>query len=163
VWRDAICNWFLRKSGIADDKKRVGNHPNRIEAEKMDLDGYAAQDVTPWETASGGQAAALTAKNHHGTIRYKFTGKPGWYDLEVAYFDENDGISKFKLYVGDQLVDQWQADDQLPSDQPNGHTSTRHKTANVALRPDDEIRLEGTSDGGEQACVDFFEITPAAA
>jgi alpha-glucuronidase len=160
VWRDAICNWFLRKSGIADDKKRVGNHPNRIEAEAMELDGYEPQDVTPWETASGGQAAALTAKNHHGTIRQKFAGKPGWYDLDVAYFDENDGISTFKLYIGDQLVDQWQADDQLPHDQPSGHTSTRHKTTSLALRPDDVIRLEATSDGGEQAAVDYIEIVP---
>jgi alpha-glucuronidase len=163
VWRDAICNWFLRRSGIADDKKRVGNHPNRVEAEKMDLDGYEPQDVSPWETASGGQAAALTAKNHHGTIRHKFTGKPGWYDVEVAYFDENDGVSKFKLYVGDQLVDHWQADDQLPHDQPSGHTSTRHKTASVALRDGDTLRLEATSDSGEQAAVDYIEIVPAGA
>ncbi|MEX2092512.1 MAG: alpha-glucuronidase family glycosyl hydrolase, partial [Pirellulales bacterium] len=148
VWRDAISNWFLRKSGIADDKKRVGNYPNRVEAEAMQLDGYEAKDVTPWETASGGQAAALTAKDHRGTISYKFTGKPGWYDLEVAYFDENDGLSKFKLYVGDQLIDEWTADDTLPHDQPSGHTSTRHKTPSVALRPDDVIRLEGTSERG---------------
>ena len=24
VWRDAICNWFLRTSGIPDEKGRVG-------------------------------------------------------------------------------------------------------------------------------------------
>ncbi len=163
VWRDAVCNWFLRKSGIADDKKRVGNHPNRIEAESMQLDGYEAQDVTPWETASGGQTAALTAKNHHGTIRHKFTGKGGWYDLDVAYFDENDGVSQFKLYVGDQLVDGWVADDTLPHDLPSGHTSTRHKTTSVALRDGDEVRLEATSDHGEQACVDYIEIVPTGA
>ena len=88
----------------------------------MELDGYEAKDVTPWETASGGQAAALDGQNHLGTIRQKFTGKAGWYDVEVAYFDENDGVSKFKLYVNDQLVDQWPADDKLPDDQPNGNT-----------------------------------------
>lgn len=163
VWRDAISNWFLRKSGIADDKKRVGNHPNRVEAEAMELDGYEAHDVTPWETASGGQAAILTAKNHHGTIRHKFTGKSGWYDLDVAYFDENDGVSAFKLYVNDQLVDQWLADDNLPHDEPSGHTSTRHSTPNIALRPDDLLRLEATSNAGEHAAVDYIEITPAGA
>jgi hypothetical protein len=31
----------------------------------------------------------------------------------------------------------------------------------VALRPDDVLRLEATSDAGEQACVDYLEITPA--
>jgi alpha-glucuronidase len=163
VWRDAIANWFLRKSGIADDKKRVGDYPNRIEAEAMELEGYEAIDVKPWETASGGQAAALTDKDRTGSISYKFAGKPGWHDLEIAYFDENDGVSKFKLYVGDQLVDQWQADDQLPDDKPGGHTSTRHRTPKIALRPDDVVRLEGTSDGDEQAGVDYIEILPIGA
>jgi alpha-glucuronidase len=161
VWRDAISNWFLRRSGIADDKKRVGNYPNRIEAEAMELEGYEAKDVTPWETASGGQAAALTAKTGHGSISHKFTGKPGWYDLDVAYFDENDGVSKFKLFVNNQLVDEWTADDTLPHDLPSGHTSTRHETPSIALRPDDVIRLEGTSDRGEQASVDYIEVMPA--
>jgi len=35
VWRDAINNWFLKQSGIADRKGRVGHHPNRIEAEAL--------------------------------------------------------------------------------------------------------------------------------
>ena len=40
VWRDAICNWFLRTSGIPDAKGRVGNYPDRVEAEAMQLKGY---------------------------------------------------------------------------------------------------------------------------
>jgi alpha-glucuronidase len=160
VWRDAVANWFLRKSGIADDKKRVGNYPNRVEAETMKLDGYEAQDVTPWETASAGQAAAVVAKGSKGSLSHTFKGKPGWYDLDVVYFDESDGVSKFKLFVGDQLIDEWSADDTLPHDQPSGHTSTRHKTASVALRDGDVIRLEGTADRGERAAVDYLEILP---
>ena len=35
VWRDAVCTWFLHKSGIADNEGRVGNYPNRFEAEAM--------------------------------------------------------------------------------------------------------------------------------
>ena len=55
VWRDAICNWFLRTSGIPDAKGRVGNYPDRVEAEAMQLKGYTPIDVTPWENASGGK------------------------------------------------------------------------------------------------------------
>ncbi len=29
VWRDAICNWFFRASGIPDAKGRVGHHAER--------------------------------------------------------------------------------------------------------------------------------------
>jgi alpha-glucuronidase len=56
VWRDAVRNWFLRVSGIPDAHDRVGNHPGRVEAEPITLDGYAVEAVTPWETASGGRA-----------------------------------------------------------------------------------------------------------
>src|SRR5208282_3030820 len=42
VWRDAVCNWFLQTSGIADKLGRVGNYPDRVEAEGMELQGYAA-------------------------------------------------------------------------------------------------------------------------
>lgn len=44
---------------------------------------------------------------------------------------------------------------------PRQTPSTRHKTASIALRPDDEIRLEATSDHGEQAAVDYVEVVPA--
>ncbi len=63
VWRDAIVNWFFKMSGIPDAKGRAGNNPDRIEAEDMQLSGYLAVDVTPWETASGGKAVACTGPN----------------------------------------------------------------------------------------------------
>ncbi len=40
VWRDAVCNWFLRMSGIPDVRNRAGNFPGRVEAEAMKLEGY---------------------------------------------------------------------------------------------------------------------------
>lgn len=159
VWRDAVCNWFLRKSGIADDEDRVGNYPLRIEAESMELDGYMPQDVTPWETASGGQCASCNGDDGRGTLHFRYDGDPGWHDLVTRYFDENDGASEFRLYIGKQLVDAWTADDELPDDKPNGHTSKRRVTRSLALRPGDEIRLEAVADGKEAACVDFLEIT----
>ena len=55
VWRDAICNWFMRESGIVDQAGRVGHYPNRIEAEDMQLAGYRAFEVKPWEDASRGK------------------------------------------------------------------------------------------------------------
>jgi alpha-glucuronidase len=158
VWRDAICNWFLRKSGIADDKKRVGNYPNRIEAEAMELEGYKPIDVTPWETASGGQCAACNGPDRKGTLTHHFDGKRGWFDITAAYFDENDGVSQYRLFVNEQLIDRWEADDVLPDDKPNGHTSTRHVTRGVALRSGDAIRLEAIADVGEAACVDYLII-----
>jgi alpha-glucuronidase len=161
VWRDAVCSWFLQKSGIADNEGRVGNYPNRVEAESLTLEGYEPQNVTPWETASGGQSAQCTDASGKGALSMKFDGKSGWFNIDIAYFDENDGAAKYRLLIAGQVVDEWMAGDTLPDNKPNGNTSTRHQTARLALRPGDEIRLEATTDGGERAAVDYLEIEPA--
>jgi alpha-glucuronidase len=162
LWRDAVCNWFLHKSGIADNEGRVGNYANRFEAEAMQLAGYEAMNVLPWETASGGQSAECVDPSGKGAATLKYDGKAGWFDLYVRYFDENDGASEYRLLVAGQEVDKWTADEMLPDNRPNGNTSTRHETRRVALRTGDEIRIEATADGGERAAVDYLEIEPAA-
>jgi alpha-glucuronidase len=58
VWRDAIVQYFLKLSGIPDEKGRAGHYPGRLEAEDARLTGYKVIDVTPWEDASGGKAVS---------------------------------------------------------------------------------------------------------
>ncbi len=160
VWRDAICNYFLRLSGIPDAKGRAGHHPNRIEAEAMQLQGYTPIDITPWENASGGKGIACTAAQSCAAS-FKFDRAPGWYELDVEYFDQNNGESKFRVLVGDQVVDEWIADDHLPAPKPGGDSSTRRRIPGLALRPGDVIRIEGIPDGEEKAPLDYVEILPA--
>ena len=165
-WRDAVCQWFYKMSGIRDKFNRVGNDPNRIEAESMRLNGYQVFDVTPWETASGGKAIHIVSADGHGSAGFTWTNKPGWYDIAVQYYDQTNGVSQYKLLVAGQTVDQWLADDMLPSRNvpslPNGHTSTRHTAHGVALRTGDQIKIEAAADGGEKAPVDYVEIEPAS-
>ena len=63
VWRVAVNSWFRWISGIDDRKGRVGRFPNRIEAEAMRLDRFVVEAVTPWETASGGQAEVIPGRD----------------------------------------------------------------------------------------------------
>jgi alpha-glucuronidase len=160
VWRDAICNWFLRVSGIADANGRVGHHPDRLEAESLELHGYVPLDVTPADTASGGKAIECPPPAQSCEAVFHFLQSPGWYDLDVQYFDQNDGASKFRIFVGKQLVDEWVADDLLPNAKVGGDTSVRRRIAGLALRPGDEIRIEGIPDGGEHAVIDYVELLP---
>ncbi len=159
VWRDAVNNWFHRASGIPDAQGRVGGRPYRFEAESMDLEGYTVTPVTPWEAASGGQAVYCPAAKCAAGFRY--TGAPGWYTLRVRYFDQNNGISRFEVRVGDQVVDQWAAEDRLPTDKIDGSSSARHTVSGIALRPGDVVRIEGVPDGGERAPLDYVELIPA--
>jgi len=157
VWRDAICNWFFRISGIPDARGRVGHHPGRFEAEDMQLKRYVPIDVTPWENASGGKA--IECKSPEGcTATFPFRGDTSSYEIDVQYFDQNNGEAKFRLYVGNRLVDEWVANDHLPTTKIGGDSSTRHRTRGVVLRPLDEIRVEGFPDKGEVAAVDYVEI-----
>ncbi len=156
VWRDAVTNWFLRESGIPDDKGRVGHYPGRVEAESMKLDGYEVKDVTPWEDASGGKAVMCAAGRCEA--KFSYAGVAGWHRINVRYFDQNNGVSRFRVFVGAQLIDEWAADDHLPTRKIDSTSSSLRVIHGVALRPGDEIRIEGVPGGGEPAGLDYVEI-----
>jgi alpha-glucuronidase len=158
VWRDAVTEWFHRTSGIPDGRGRVGRYPGRYEAEAMHLDGYQIRDITPAEDASGGKAVACAAGECSASLQ--FNGVAGWYTLRVQYFDQRDGVSHYRLRVAGQVIDEWPADLLLPTTKLDSTSSTRRVVHGVALRPGDEIRIEGRPDGGEPAALDYIEIVP---
>ena len=161
AWRDAICEYFLRLTGIPDAKGRVGHHTNRIEAESMQLFGYTPVDVTPRENASGGRAVeCLSPQAQTCSAKFSFRGKSGVYELDVQYFDQNNGESKYRVYVDGKLIDEWTANLQLPAAKIGGDSSARRRTQNISLRTGDEIRIEGVPDREEHAAVDYVEIIP---
>jgi alpha-glucuronidase len=159
VWRDAICNYFLHLTGIPDAKGRAGHFPDRIEAETMRLQGYTAVDVTPRENASAGKAIDC-AQPQGCSASFRFTRDAGQYILDVLYFDQKNGESQFRVFVNDKLVDQWRANDQLPSIKIGADSATRRRLAAITLHPGDEIRIEGIPDGDEHAALDYVELTP---
>jgi alpha-glucuronidase len=157
VWRDAVVNWFNRISGIPDERGRVGHNTNRIEAEAMQLSGYAPIDVTPWETASGGKAIACHQTSCAASLPFSGTG--GTYDIAVQYFDQNNGVAHFELLVNDHQIGAWAAEDHLPSDKMNGHTSTRLVFRGVQLHSGDRLKIVGQPDAGEPAGLDYIEFS----
>jgi alpha-glucuronidase len=157
VWRDAVVTWFLKTSGIDDAHGRAGRHPGRIEAESMQLDGFVPIDVEPWENASGGKAIECM-KPSGCAASFRFDRAPGQYEIDVQYFDQNNGASKFRVLVGDREVDGWIANDHLPATKPGGDSSTRRRTSAIALHPGDEIRIEGIPGGDERAPLDYIEL-----
>ena len=171
VWRDAICNYFLRLSGLPDAKERAGIFPNRVEAESMMLNGYVSMDVTPWENASGGKA--IECRESSGcSATFRFAGDAEAskaaaglphskrYEIDVEYFDQNSGVSKFRVLVNSSQVDEWRADDHLPAKKMGGDSSTRRRIHGVNLANGDEIRIEGIAEGEEKAGLDYIEIFP---
>ncbi len=112
-----------------------------------------------WESASGGKAIEC----HAATCEASFThnGAAGWYEVRVQYFDQNNGAAKYRVRVGNQLIDEWQATFVVPTARIDSSSSTRRTIDAVALRPGDVIRIEGLPDAGELAGLDYLEILPA--
>jgi alpha-glucuronidase len=159
VWRDAIVQYFLKLSGIPDEKGRAGHYPGRLEAEDARLTGYKIIDVNPWEDASGGKATACAEKSC--IAEWTFAGPAGRYDIAVQYFDLQGGVAHFSLDVNNHPAATWAADATLPSKRPNGDNSTRYTVHAVDLKPGDVLRVEGTPDGADSAALDYIEVTAA--
>ncbi|MDR0843073.1 MAG: glucosiduronase, partial [Acidobacteriota bacterium] len=183
VWRDAINNWFFKKSGVPDAKNRVGSHPDRVEAEAMTLSlYYKTVDIVPPENASNGKGVECRDENvAHGLDReqgsvfdlrmsevsgkpvecaaeWKFDREAGWFAMDVEYYDQNNGKSRYRVLVNGQEVDAWTADNLLPAWKSGADASSRRRIEGVALRPGDLLRIEGVPDGSEPAGLDFIEL-----
>jgi alpha-glucuronidase len=156
VWRDAVTRYFAKMSRIPDAKGRVGNYPGRTEAESMQLTGYAARDIVPWEAASGSKFVACASETCSASMKY--SGAPGWHDVVVQYFDMPTGVARYRVYLGAQLLDEWAAYDHVPARRIDAGASARRTIASVALRPGDELRIEGVPDRGDPAALDYIEI-----
>jgi len=89
---------------------------------------------------------------------FRFERGAGTYEIDVQYFDQNNGVSHYELLVDDRVIDSWAADDHLPSDKMNGNTSTRHTTVGVELKPGSVVKIVGHPDGGEPAGLDYVEF-----
>jgi alpha-glucuronidase len=180
VWRDAIVQYFLKLSGIPDDKGRAGHYPGRLEAEDARLTGYKVIDITPWEDASGGKAVSCQGTtsvvpgptpNSDGasapagppacSAEWTWSGAAGRYDIAAQYFDLQGGVSRFTLQVNGRAIASWAADAMLPSPRPDGDNSTRYTAHSIDLKPGDVIRVEGTPDGKDPAALDYIEAMPA--
>jgi alpha-glucuronidase len=190
VWRDAIVQYFLKLSGIPDEKGRAGHYPGRLEAEDAKLTGYKIIDVTPWEDSSRGKAVScnpspptasqgtnsvvpnkapdgVRALAPEGTQRcsaeWSYSGPAGRYTIAAQYFDLQGGVAKFTLQVNGAAVASWSADAALPSRYLHGDNSTRYTTTVVDLKPGDILRVEGTPDGIDRAALDYIEMSADSA
>jgi len=161
VWRDAIVQYFLKQSGIPDDRGRAGHYPGRLEAEDARLTGYKVVDVKPWEDASGGKAVSC-AEAKSCSAEWTWSGAAGRFDIAVQYFDLQGWVAKFTFDVNGKPAANWAADATLPSRRLHGDNSTRYTLHGVELKPGDVLRVEGIPDGSDPAALDYVEISPPA-
>lgn len=166
VWRDAIVNFYHNLSGIADEAKRVGFHPWRVEAESMTLSGYEPYTVQIFETASNATAIITTSNFTAGTATTKLQYPSGTYDLAVNYFDMIGGKAEWSVYLNSQKLGEWvgNTEDTLghaPSTFLDANSAIRITFPNVKIQRGDTIKIVGTPNGAEPAPLDYIAILPS--
>lgn len=165
VWRDAINQFYYNLSGIADESKRVGNHPYRIEAESMQLDGYKPYVVNPFHTASGFTAIVSVSNTTLGIATTNVTFATGTYDVAVNYYDLFAGKARYQLDIGNRTIGRWTGDleDKLghePSRYLDGHTAARIIFKDVDVQQGELVRITGQPNGLEAAPIDYISFLP---
>ncbi|MEB3357777.1 MAG: heparin lyase I family protein [Synechococcales bacterium] len=139
--------------------RHVFDPPMRVEAEDMTTNQYRSEATS---MASGGQILSLSGKasNEVGTASLTFTGKSGYYDIALQYFDENDGEATLEVHHEKTLLDRWTLDQQLGT----GHKSDRNYLSrtvgsSVFLKTGDTLEIKGSEQAGEHARIDYLEFT----
>ncbi|KEY72822.1 hypothetical protein S7711_04411 [Stachybotrys chartarum IBT 7711] len=165
VWRDSVNMFYFNKSSIPDEAGRVGNHPYRIEAEDMELDGYRSYRVSPFEAASNAHCIVTSDNSTQGTASTTLDVESGMYNLAVNYYDVAIGNSTWELYLGDDLVGEWKGDleyiiGRAPSFYIDGQTASRITFEAVQVERGSMLRIVGTPDGNEPAPIDYISILP---
>ncbi|MDA0674222.1 MAG: hypothetical protein O3C67_11025, partial [Cyanobacteria bacterium] len=136
--------------------------PNHVvmEAEDMHLCDYTTEHVG--DVASGGEVIRLTG--HDGYAYSAFTGPSGYYQVEVTYFDENDGCATGQIKIGGKTVDTWSFNQNLPSNWvSDSNKVTRTVSEAIYIEQGEQIKLSGWFNGGEYARFDAIKFTEVEA
>ena len=115
------------------------------EVEDMQLDNFQRIDdcVEEWGVETTGK----------GSASYTFDDASGNYDVRISYFDQKDGQSKVRLFVGNKEVLNFSLDEDV--------NCWRWRVfKNIQVNRGDEIRLVAEADGKERARLGLCRIHP---
>ncbi|MEM7767558.1 MAG: putative Ig domain-containing protein, partial [Pseudomonadota bacterium] len=121
------------------------------EIEDLDLTDYGLEQD---DAASGG---TLVKTFGEGLASGVFTGATGAYDVEVRYYNEDDGVATWTLLVDGIVRASW---DGVGGEGVTGSPETI-PFEGLTLEAGDVITFEGLRDGGELARLDAVTITAA--
>ena len=134
----------------------------QLEVEAFDLSADAKIDNESF--ASGGAyVKTRSSEDNQGNYRATslFEGGTGYYDIEVGYYDEDDGEAEIIVKVDNQEVDRWFADQDLGDNSANATTFTTRMVENVHVSSFDLIELIAVEDGGDRGNLDYIKFTQA--
>ena len=131
----------------------------RVEAENMSLAGYSIETAS---FASDGKMVKVTSTTQgaSGEATMTFGCSTGLYDINLGYFDENDGNSRYEIKLNGAVIDTFTAGDDLGSALAEEQTRVERtvKTA-YSIANGDIISVKSYRDNKELGRFDYIEFT----
>jgi hypothetical protein len=138
-----------------------------IEAEDLnDLGGYKVVNIP----AVGGEVISLprsncngrttTATATSGELNLGTLSNNSTYDVEISYFDENDGVGQLDILLNGVVVDKGTIvlNEATSSGFPDEDIRRSFIIQDLVISNGDKIGIRGTSNRGERARVDFISF-----
>ena len=115
----------------------------RIEAESLALSNYVVEGNT---TGSGGRGIRIPASAPVNTLAKAigtFTGPTGTYSVRAGYWDENDGVAKLSLTLGNTQAAVWTLDGKTPTGNADASTHLARTLGTFHLTAGESVILAG--------------------
>ena len=128
----------------------------RYEMEDLKLSNYLIEsnDVS----SRGKHISLLGSDSNSGTATGVFKGEAGTYEVNVGFYDENDGVSSAKVTVAGD-TQSFSFNQNLPVGGPAAKTLTSRVThSEIKLQPGDVFQIEGKYGDAEPARFDYIEF-----
>jgi hypothetical protein len=128
-----------------------------IEAEDIIKRNFSVQDV---QDASK-RKIVLADRAGKGEVVYKSTLEPGFYEIQINYFDLNNGNPNYILFCNGKPLAKWNADKKTSSDSFCEATKETFIVSGVYIPKQAEIAVSGISNHHEKANLDAIVFKPS--
>ncbi|HMQ92170.1 MAG TPA: carbohydrate-binding domain-containing protein [Amaricoccus sp.] len=131
---------------------------------RMEAEDFVAKQGSMWQShgAASGNRLLRSSGTDPARANAFFEGEDGVYDIDVGYFDENDGAAQLSLFVNGRQIDSFVWDQDLGSANAGNATRAVHTINDVEMRTGDLLELRGSGDGGEPMRTDYFDFAMTA-
>ena len=140
-----------------------GTSPILVEAETCTLSHNSPYNYAVESNAvgSGGKLIKGSTSGKTDTAKFFFSGATGTYNVNETYFDESDGASTYKVFINNNQVDTWVANQNTSGSSNADATTKKVRTiSSVSITNGNQVRIEGTPESSEWARVDCIEFVP---
>jgi hypothetical protein len=127
-----------------------------IEAEQFSIESGFVRVSANY--ASG--RSLVQANSANASMSTVWDGPSGVYNLQLTYYDENNGVSQSRIELNGRVLDSWSWNKNLGSPHAGDQTRTNRTIENVEIKTGDVIRVAGSPNGGEGFRIDRLDLLP---